>query len=381
MRVLVTSVASSRRLCEALCRQPGIEVAALQPAFIDLGDFGTTRTQPDDNAPYLLQPARVFPVRPYPYSIYLSGALSLVRRFRPHAVYHIGEPSELGTWQLVRLMRKYRPGARIILVSYENVQRHFRGFPRCLRGWAMQATLPRVDMIAAGTRSAAEILRQQGFDSRRIRVIYPGVDPQHFYRRDPNRVRTILGAERAFVVGYAGRLVPEKGVDLLLHALSVLPERFVLVIVGTGRQESELRALAESLKVADRVRWVGAISREEMPEYMSAFDAVVLPSRSIPTWQEQFGRVLAEAMLCETPVVGSSCGAIAEVIGDAGLVFPENEAEALAECLRQLGDDPDLCRQLGERGLQRARREFTIDVQITRIMQALSDVMSWPPRN
>jgi len=84
-----------------------------------------------------------------------------------------------------------------------------------------------------------------------------------------------------------------------------------------------------------------------------------LPSRTTRVWKEQFGRVLTEAMACRVPVIGSNSGAIPEVIGDAGLIFPEGDARALAGCLRRLIESPDLCRELGERGYVRVMRLYT----------------------
>jgi len=85
-----------------------------------------------------------------------------------------------------------------------------------------------------------------------------------------------------------------------------------------------------------------------------AGEARVCPSRGVPGWQGELGRVVAEAMLCGTPVVGSTCGAIPDVMGEAGLVSPENDAVALAECLRRLGTDEALRQQCIERGLKGA---------------------------
>jgi len=85
----------------------------------------------------------------------------------------------------------------------------------------------------------------------------------------------------------------------------------------------------------------------------------VLPSVSRPNWVEQFGRVLIEAMACETPVVGSTSGEIPYVIGDAGLLFPEADADALAQVLADLAADPARRRALGRQGRARVLAHFT----------------------
>ena len=88
-------------------------------------------------------------------------------------------------------------------------------------------------------------------------------------------------------------------------------------------------------------------------------DVLVLPSQSSSRWQEQFGHVLIEAMAAGVPVIGSDCGAIPEVIGDAGMVFPEGDVEALKERLYQLCRSAALQRRLAHHGRARALSQFT----------------------
>ena len=85
----------------------------------------------------------------------------------------------------------------------------------------------------------------------------------------------------------------------------------------------------------------------------------MLPSVSRPNWIEQFGRVLPEAMACETPVIGSSSGEIPHVIADAGLVFQEGNGQELVACVRQLLDDPELYARLATKGRQRVLENYT----------------------
>ena len=96
-----------------------------------------------------------------------------------------------------------------------------------------------------------------------------------------------------------------------------------------------------------------------MPAYLTGLDVLVLPSRTRPNWKEQFGRVLVEAMACGVPVIGSTCGEIPQVIGDAGLVFPEEDVNALREALLHLQRDDNLRRDLAERGRARVLSHYT----------------------
>jgi glycosyltransferase involved in cell wall biosynthesis len=101
------------------------------------------------------------------------------------------------------------------------------------------------------------------------------------------------------------------------------------------------------------------IPTEQMPAMLAQADALVLPSRSTPVWQEQFGRVLVEAMACGVPVVGSDSGAIPEVVGNAGLIFPEGDALALTGRLHQLMASPALRLELADRGHARVVAHFS----------------------
>ena len=96
-----------------------------------------------------------------------------------------------------------------------------------------------------------------------------------------------------------------------------------------------------------------------MPAFFASIDVLAVPSRTTPTWKEQFGRVLVEAMACQTPVIGSDSGEIPHVIGDAGLIFAEGDAQALASHLLRLASDPALRADLGRRGRARALAHFT----------------------
>jgi glycosyltransferase involved in cell wall biosynthesis len=123
--------------------------------------------------------------------------------------------------------------------------------------------------------------------------------------------------------------------------------------------KSVLEEEAARLGVSQRVIIRPGVPTYEAPNVLASFDVHVLPSRTFPNWKEQFGRTLAEAMACETPVIGSDSGEIPYVIGEAGLVFPEGNAQELAARVRQLLDDPRLYATLAGRGRQRVLDNYT----------------------
>ncbi len=119
--------------------------------------------------------------------------------------------------------------------------------------------------------------------------------------------------------------------------------------------------------IKDRLILVESVPHAQVPRYINLINALVLPSEtnyefktlSAVGWKEQFGHVLIEAMACKVPVIGSDSGEIPNVIGDAGLIFPEKDAIALENHLRNLIEKPDLVKKLGEKGYQRARAKYT----------------------
>lgn len=172
-----------------------------------------------------------------------------------------------------------------------------------------------------------------------------------------------------FVIGFVGRFVPEKGLLTLLQALTKLPldKPWKLLLLGRGVLQEELNRIASENNIQDRVILVESVPHNEVANYINLMSTLVLPSETTYKfktltsvgWKEQFGHVLIEAMACQVPVIGSDSGEIPHVIGDAGLIFPEGDVQALANCLLQLIENPNLTQELGEKGYQKAMVKYT----------------------
>ena len=271
-----------------------------------------------------------------------------LKRLRPQ-VFHIDEePYNFTTWLAVHYARSQR-----ILSMFFTWQNMYRRYPFPFSSFE-QYVYQHADFAVAGSQGALKVLRSKGFRGP-IRVIPQfGVDPDLFH---PAPIQA--KANRPFTIGFAGRLVPEKGIDVLLRAVAGLRGEWQLHIVGEGPEQHALKRLAEELGLTQQVHWQPRIPSVKMPTFYQRLDVFVLPSRSRPNWIEQFGRVLIEAMACEVPVVGSTCGEIPHVIGDAGLIFPEEDAITLRHHLQVLMEDADLRTILGRRGRERVLTYFT----------------------
>ncbi|MDD2709369.1 MAG: glycosyltransferase [Verrucomicrobiae bacterium] len=212
------------------------------------------------------------------------------------------------------------------------------------------------DGAIGGNKAAVDILRRHGFKGRTEVIPQLGVDEQFYSPGPGGELRERMGLEGT-VIGFVGRLTHEKGVMMLLEAAESFAGKATLLLLGTGELEKDILRWREQHRL--RVIHVPAVSHDEVRDYLRAMDMLVLPSYDTPLWREQFGHVLIEAMACEVPVAGSSAGAIPEVIGEAGLVFPEKSAPALREALETLIQHPSERVRLGGLGRRRVVENFT----------------------
>jgi len=199
-------------------------------------------------------------------------------------------------------------------------------------------------VLVYGTHVAEFVARESG---RRDRVVVvPQVVDNDAFRRRPrdDEVASVRGdlLPDALVALYVGRIEPEKGLDVLLHALAAAPA-WHLSIVGDGGGRADIEALARALGCAHRVRFRGYVEQRSLPPHLYAANLLVVPSVSTATFREPWGLVINEAMNAGLPViasdaVGAAAGGLV-VDGRTGFVVPERSAGALAGALRRLEDE------------------------------------------
>ena len=275
-----------------------------------------------------------------------------MRAVSPHIIHAEEEPDSLAALHVAVARRVAAPFARLVLHTWQNVNRP-KG--RAVRT-VLRVALGAADAVLCASPAAAALVREHGFHGPNPVVLQAGFDPDIFRPRAPERTAP------TFTVGYAGRLAPEKGLDTLVAAFARLDPPAVLALAGTGPMRQGLERQAAHAGLGDRVRFLGALQPERVARFLGGIDVLVLPSRRTTVWAEQFGRVLAEAMACGTPVIGSRSGEIPAVIGNAGLLFPEGDVDALAARLHEYRDSPPLRARCSELGLQRARAHYAAPV-------------------
>ena len=230
---------------------------------------------------------------------------------------------------------------------------HGRGFCRLKAESANRA----VASFAANSRATADYWVSKGLDENKVRVVPNAVSQPEGPGKDP---RDEFGLEPgAPVVGCVGRLIELKGHEFLIRSFALLLKKVpqaVLLIIGDGPMEKRLKELAEKLEISGRVVFAGR--RENAPELMGGMDVLVLPSK-----YEGSGRVLIEAMVRGTPVIGTDLYGIREIIGHGtdGFLVPYGDEEKLAGFMDNLLLDDDFASNMGRAGARKAVEEYSMD--------------------
>ncbi len=286
------------------------------------------------------------------------------------------EPFALATAEILLLRALRRSRTPVVLYTAQNLPKRYPVPFRWLERWALHTA----GGISACNADAAAIVVEKGFAGR-PRVIPLGIDPSAFGPaatadppEPPSHSDSAEGSPSSIVVGFLGRLVPEKGVRILLEAVA-RDSRLRARIVGSGPLASELPRYAASLGVSDRVEVLSAISSDDITGFYRSIDVLAVPSLPTRRWTEQFGRVAVEAMAAGVPVVCSAAGALPEVVGDAGIVVPHGDARSLASALVAAAGPRRS--ELRAAGLEHARR-FSWDAVAADYVDLYASIMHSP---
>lgn len=290
--------------------------------------------------------------------VYLANCRALCRRAHPDVAFIEAESFSLSAAQW-----SFALGRLEVPFGVQCAENIDRDLPLPVR-WSRSRVLRDAAFVAARSDSAARLARTWGAAGKVD--LAPHAVPAWEVPAVPERATAPPAAcagetapDRPFTVGYAGRLVESKGLIDLLAAVRKLQAPVEMLLIGNG----ELRARLEDQPIpGSRVRVLDGLTHQEMAAGYAQLDVLVLPSHTTPTWKEQFGRVIVEALSCGVPVVGSDSGEIPWLIGltEGGLLFPEQDSEALALQLARLRAEPELRRELAARGRQTVERLFSV---------------------
>jgi L-malate glycosyltransferase len=379
-------IGHNRQKLRALSAYFEVTCATSEPSDAKIFDRAINELE-DLRAPESLRVER-FPEWPRPgkpTQVYLRGLQRLFLRRRFDAVLAEAEPWAVFKWQTWVLTRLFQPHCLFGEFTWENVLRP--GLKGKLLAGIYRASSRVIDFAICGNHGAARIFQGYGLGEDRILVAPQlGIDPGQYRPvtgAEKNRLRQNLGfSPDGFVVGFAGRFVPEKGVlDLVDAFLRLAPQnpRLAVVMVGDGPLRSELAAVNHS-----RFRLLPPLRHEQIPGFMQMLDLFVLPSHPLAqggtVWEEQFGRVLIEAMACGVPTLGAGSGAIPEVLGSPEFIFPHSRPECLAERVAWLAGDARLRSKVGAAQRQRVLEHYTNEAIAKRYADFLLPKLRTSPR-
>ncbi|MGJ5674795.1 MAG: hormogonium polysaccharide biosynthesis glycosyltransferase HpsO [Nostochopsis sp.] len=295
-----------------------------------------------------------------------TDLISLMQQFRPQILQVEQASRSLAYAQMITLNKLLRLQAKNLFFTWWNLPYELKFPVSFLEKYNLQNS----HGIISGNQDGAEILRQHGYEGPIKVMPQLGVDERVFTPQPQPDLAKQLGIKTdEFIVGFVGRFVKEKGLLTLIEALNLLPKDkyWKLLLLGRGDLRTELMNKAVANQIKDRIIIVESVPHDEVYKYINLMNTLVLPSETTYKfktltaigWKEQFGHVLIEAMACQVPVIGSDSGEIPHVIGDAGLVFPEGNAQILADCILKLIEKPNFAQNLGEIGYKKAMSQYT----------------------
>jgi glycosyltransferase involved in cell wall biosynthesis len=231
--------------------------------------------------------------------------------------------------------------------------------------------------VIANSQASADALVHQGGDSRKVRVVYNGLDPAPFDAvtdRDVEALRQELKLDGAPLIGLFGRLAEWKGQHIALNAVAQLPGVHLLLVgdalFGEQTYAEGLRRQALRLGIQDRVHFLGF--RPDIPALMRLVEVVLHTSTS----PEPFGRVIVEGMLARRPVVATRAGGVREIMADGqtGILVAPGDADALAQAIRELISDKNRATELATAGRNHAEERFTVDAMVQAMSRNMEEV-------
>jgi glycosyltransferase involved in cell wall biosynthesis len=241
--------------------------------------------------------------------------------------------------------------------------------------WLNRRAMDRADRVIAISEAVGRFVRQvEGIDAAKVVTVHYGLEPPEIAAdaRESGRARLDIAADVP-LIGAFGRLVAQKGFDVLLDAVAQVHQthpaaRFV--IVGDGSLRADLEAQAAALELGEVVTFAGWVDNART--LMPACDVISVPSR----W-EGFGLVTLEAMGYSVPLVASRASALPEIIldGETGLLVPPEDAAALAGAFDQLLGDPARAERLGKAGRDRLHNTFSVERMVDATLDVYRQVM------
>jgi glycosyltransferase involved in cell wall biosynthesis len=285
------------------------------------------------------------------------GIWRILNEYNPDLVEIDQEPASCACFTLIKNIKRLAKRPKIVVWTSEDTRDKWP----FLLGRYEHYSLSNIDHIIACNSEVERLLRKKGYKNAVSVFQFLGINPQIFKTQEEPTLRKELSLDNCFVLGYAGRLTEGKGLKTLLKSLPRLEASVKLLIVGQGELLNELKTLAEELGVRERVIFTGAVKHKEVVHYLNCMQILILPSEGTKFWQEKFGYVLAQAMLCGVAVIGAHSGGIPDVVGDCGLLFEPGDEKDLSQKIEILRNDKNLREHYIAKAKRRALDNYTVE--------------------
>jgi glycosyltransferase involved in cell wall biosynthesis len=327
------SVELAQAKAREVARLPGMDVTVVAPSrFFELGRWMEAERPPDPGYRLEVLPVALPMVRGQRHAyFYPRGLVRLMRRLRPDVVDLWEEPYSAVSAQVALARRAVAPGAPLVI---NPSQQALKRQPPPFR-WGERYVVGAASYVVGRSPESVAVLEAKGYTGPST-VIGHGIELAFLGPGDRDASRRELGVgHEGPLVSFAGRLVPDKGVDVLLDAVATMPGVGAL-IVGEGPEEAALRDRARRLGIAGRAWFHPPLPMERVAVAFTAGDVVAMPSR-----HEPWGRVAVEAMACGVPLVAGAAGHLPALVGDHGRLVRPGDAADLARALREALDEPE----------------------------------------
>lgn len=298
--------------------------------------------------------------------IVMKGVPRLIREVRPDVIHCVMEPWSITCLEALACITASSPRPKFGVQACETKPEQGGLIPRLIRTTLYRGVMSRCDYFIGWSQPVLRAATRLGLNGQPAGMAAAvGVDTDLFrpaVQGEKQRIRHELGLYGGddFLVGFVGRFVEEKGVTDLVaaaeHALPSIPN-MKLALLGTGPLHQQLAAAADG---RPWMRLLKPRNQAGVATFMRALDLLAVPSQTTPSWEEQFGLVVAEAMASGVCVLGSTSGALPELIADLGWIVPDNCPSAIVDALS------DAC-------ASRSRRTSKGNEARTRAMDCFSD--------
>ncbi|MBW3023319.1 glycosyltransferase family 4 protein [Candidatus Woesearchaeota archaeon] len=288
------------------------------------------------------------------YKYMMPGLVFKLLKLKPDIIYAAEEPVQafitFPSCIVAKLAKK-----PFIFFTYENIYKKWL-FPfSCIEKFVIKNT----STIIAATGEAKDVLVKKGANPAKIAVFPEAGTETDFFKPVKSSLNKKLGWKKEETVLFAGRLIPEKGIDIILGAREILKSRnkkYKYLFVGSGPLSEKLKEMSgDDIKVID---W---LPLEELPQAYNSASVLLYPSKVTKKWKEQFGFSMVEALSCGIPVIASDVGGPREIVKHKkdGLLIPVGDAEELANSIQLIMENSALREKFGKFGRDDMVKRFS----------------------